>query len=63
MEWSVLDWNEPAIGFYRSLGAVAMTAWTVHRLTGDALDRLAAEGSLRHERTPDPHTQPFRGRG
>lgn len=44
MEWSVLDWNEPAIGFYRSLGAVAMTEWTVHRLTGPALDALAAEG-------------------
>ncbi len=52
MEWSVLDWNEPAIGFYRSIGAVAMTEWTVQRLTGDALDRLAAEGSLHHERTP-----------
>jgi len=52
MEWSVLDWNEPAIGFYRSIGAVAMTEWTVQRLTGDALDRLAAEGSVRHERTP-----------
>ncbi len=44
MEWSVLDWNEPAIGFYRSLGAVPMSAWTVHRLTGDALDALAREG-------------------
>lgn len=41
-EWSVLDWNEPAIGFYRKLGAVPMHDWTVFRLTGDALDRLAA---------------------
>jgi GNAT superfamily N-acetyltransferase len=42
-EWSVLDWNEPAIGFYRSLGARAMDDWTVYRLTGPALDRLADE--------------------
>jgi hypothetical protein len=41
MEWSVLDWNEPAIGFYRAIGAVPMDAWTVYRLTGDALERLA----------------------
>lgn len=41
-EWSVLDWNESAIGFYRALGAVPMDGWTVFRLTGDALDRLAA---------------------
>lgn len=41
VEWSVLDWNEPSIAFYRSLGAVAMDEWTVHRLTGDALSRLA----------------------
>jgi len=43
MEWSVLDWNEPAIGFYRSIGARAMDEWTVFRLTGDALERLAKE--------------------
>jgi GNAT superfamily N-acetyltransferase len=41
MEWWVLDWNESAIRFYKSLGAVAMDEWTVYRLTGDALDRLA----------------------
>ena len=41
MEWSVLDWNDPAIGFYRSIGARPMDEWTVYRLTGDALDRLA----------------------
>jgi GNAT superfamily N-acetyltransferase len=40
LEWSVLDWNRPAIDFYRSLGAVAMDEWTVFRLTGDALKRL-----------------------
>ena len=41
-EWSVLDWNEPAIGFYRKLGAVPMNEWTIFRVTGDALARLAA---------------------
>ena len=40
-EWSVLDWNESAIGFYKSIGAVAMDGWTTYRLTGDALKRLA----------------------
>jgi GNAT superfamily N-acetyltransferase len=44
MEWSVLNWNEPAIGFYRSLGAMPMNDWTVYRLTGDALTRLAGAG-------------------
>ena len=42
-EWSVLDWNQPAIRFYRRLGAVPMDDWTVFRLTGAALDRLADE--------------------
>jgi GNAT superfamily N-acetyltransferase len=37
LEWSVLNWNEPAIGFYRSLGAVPLAGWTVYRLTGEAL--------------------------
>ncbi len=41
VEWDVLDWNEPSIGFYKSLGAVAMDEWTKYRLTGDALSRLA----------------------
>jgi GNAT superfamily N-acetyltransferase len=41
MEWAVLDWNENAIAFYRSLGAVAMDQWTVQRLTGEALECLA----------------------
>jgi len=40
-EWSVLDWNEPSIRFYRSLGAVSLDGWTVFRMTGEALDRLA----------------------
>jgi len=41
LEWWVLDWNEPSIAFYESLGAVAMDEWTVYRVTGDALDALA----------------------
>ena len=42
-EWWVLDWNEPAIGFYKKLGAIPMSDWTVYRVTGEALDKLAAE--------------------
>jgi GNAT superfamily N-acetyltransferase len=41
LEWSVLDWNEPAIKFYRKLGAVPMDEWTVFRVTGEALEKLA----------------------
>jgi GNAT superfamily N-acetyltransferase len=44
LEWSVLDWNAPALGFYRRLGAVALETWTLHRLTDDALRTLAASG-------------------
>lgn len=44
-EWSVLDWNQPAIDFYRSLGAVGMEEWTVQRVAGDALAALAARDS------------------
>ena len=40
-EWSVLDWNEPSIRFYRSIGAVGMDEWKLQRLSGDALTRLA----------------------
>jgi GNAT superfamily N-acetyltransferase len=40
-EWAVLDWNEPAIAFYRKLGAVALDDWTVQRVSGDALRALA----------------------
>jgi GNAT superfamily N-acetyltransferase len=47
LEWSVLDWNEPAIGFYRRLGAVPMDAWTVYRLHGEALEALAREQDAR----------------
>jgi GNAT superfamily N-acetyltransferase len=42
VEWAVLDWNAPSIGFYESLGARGMTEWTTFRLTGDALTALAA---------------------
>ncbi len=42
-EWAVLDWNEPAIRSYRRAGAVPMDGWTVYRVTGAALDRLADE--------------------
>jgi len=44
IEWSVLDWNEPAIGFYKAIGAVPMDEWTVFRLTGDSLRKLAGRG-------------------
>lgn len=41
-EWTVLDWNEAAIGFYEKLGATVLPDWRVVRMTGEALDRLAA---------------------
>ena len=43
-EWSVLDWNAPAIGFYESLGATLMTDWRICRVTGEALQELAQPG-------------------
>src|SRR5215468_263488 len=43
LEWAVLDWNEPAINFYKKLGAVAMNEWTVFRVTGKSLNNLAQE--------------------
>lgn len=49
-EWSVLDWNVPAIRFYEALGARPMSDWTVMRVTGDALRRLGQQG--RGGRTP-----------
>jgi GNAT superfamily N-acetyltransferase len=42
-EWTVLDWNEPAIGFYKKLGASLLDEWKICRLTGDALDQLGEE--------------------
>ena len=44
LEWSVLDWNAPSIGFYKSLGAVPRGGWTVFRLTDDALTTLGGAG-------------------
>lgn len=41
LEWRVLDWNEPSIAFYKKLGAEPLNDWTVFRVTGDALQRLA----------------------
>jgi len=42
MEWAVLDWNEPSIAFYKSLGAAPMSDWIINRLTGEALEALAS---------------------
>ncbi|MCU0705402.1 MAG: GNAT family N-acetyltransferase [Fimbriiglobus sp.] len=42
IEWSVLDWNSPAIGFYESLGAKPVDGWTVYRMTGETITRLAS---------------------
>ncbi|NLV89496.1 MAG: GNAT family N-acetyltransferase [Tissierellia bacterium] len=42
-EWWCLDWNEPSINFYKSIGAIPMDEWTVYRVTGQALDDLADE--------------------
>jgi GNAT superfamily N-acetyltransferase len=45
MEWAVLDWNEPAIQFYKKLGAAPMEEWTVFRLTSDGIAKLAGEAA------------------
>ena len=45
-EWSVLNWNEPAIRFYLNLGAVPMSDWTIFRVTEEALEKLAGKNSL-----------------
>ncbi|MGH9582897.1 MAG: GNAT family N-acetyltransferase [Bryobacteraceae bacterium] len=52
VEWAVLDWNRPAIEFYRKLGAAPMDEWTIFRLGGEAIDRLADEDDL-------PHSAPY----
>jgi GNAT superfamily N-acetyltransferase len=46
MEWAVLDWNDPAIQFYRQLGAAPMDEWTIFRLTEDGIARLAQQAEL-----------------
>ena len=56
LEWAVLDWNEPAINFYRGLGANSMDDWKIFRLTGDALERLAGEPQ-QHDLKPDDATE------
>jgi GNAT superfamily N-acetyltransferase len=43
MEWAVLDWNEPALNFYETLGARQMNEWVIHRLTPPEIEKLAAE--------------------
>ncbi len=53
-EWSVLDWNSGALDFYRALGAVPMNEWTVQRLTGPALERLATSEKPFTSRQPRP---------
>jgi GNAT superfamily N-acetyltransferase len=45
VEWAVLNWNTPSIGFYESLGARGLDEWTTYRLTGDAMTALAAGGA------------------
>ena len=42
LEWSVLDWNQPAISFYKKMGAVALDEWTTFRLTGEKLKKMTA---------------------
>ncbi len=42
LEWSCLDWNQPSIDFYRSMGAMAMDEWTTYRLTGETLERAGS---------------------
>ena len=54
LEWSVLDWNQPARDFYLSLGANALTEWVPHRLTGPALQRLGARATLELPVPPPP---------
>jgi len=46
LEWAVLNWNEPSIGFYRSLGAVSMDEWSIFRLTGEPLTLLAGSACV-----------------
>jgi len=45
LQWSVLNWNEPAIEFYKSLGAKPMDEWTVYRVSESSLEKLATEGN------------------
>ncbi len=49
LQWSVLNWNEPAIGFYHSLGAVPLDEWTTYRVSGAALEKLAGANRVTRE--------------
>jgi len=51
-EWSVLDWNEPAIAFYASLGAELLPDWRICRLTGESLQRFGDSATASHSATP-----------
>jgi GNAT superfamily N-acetyltransferase len=53
MEWAVLDWNAPAIGFYERLGAQVLKDWRICRLTGDALTRIASAARDERWHSPD----------
>jgi GNAT superfamily N-acetyltransferase len=55
MEWAVLDWNEPAIKFYRALGAKPMDEWTVFRLTRDGIEKLANAADTAATTKPAKH--------
>lgn len=57
MEWAVLDWNEPAIEFYKKLGAAPMNEWTVFRLTGDGIAKLAGSTEAQPKMNTDKHRQ------
>ena len=57
MEWAVLDWNDPAIQFYKKLGAEPLNEWTVFRLTRDGIARLAESQS--NANSADPHPSPL----
>jgi GNAT superfamily N-acetyltransferase len=58
LEWAALDWNEPALRFYRGLGAATMGEWVNHRLAGDALERLAGEHPGEHPAAEPPRPGP-----
>jgi GNAT superfamily N-acetyltransferase len=53
LEWSVLDWNAPALGFYAGLGAARLEDWTVHRLDGESLARVAGSAASASGRLTD----------
>lgn len=60
LEWSVLDWNEPSIGFYESLGARPQSGWTVYRLTGEALASLGCRTKSANSTTAPATPAPMR---